>query len=115
MRPTHPRLPFPLLWRLFDFVHPCPLPAPLVPYTTLFRSTITAVGVARPSASGHAITTAVTANVSARSNGSRATKSQIRNVRSEEHTSELQSLRHLVCRLLLEKKKASVPHGTAML
>src|SRR5437899_3672783 len=28
--------------------------------------------------------------------------------RSEEHTSELQSLRHLVCRLLLEKKKATV-------
>src|SRR5258705_7305329 len=27
------------------------------------------------------------------------------NERSEEHTSELQSLRHLVCRLLLEKKK----------
>src|SRR5947199_5874937 len=29
-------------------------------------------------------------------------------VRSEEHTSELQSLRHLVCRLLLEKKKKRV-------
>src|SRR5258705_6225397 len=28
--------------------------------------------------------------------------------RSEEHTSELQSLRHLVCRLLLEKKKTEV-------
>src|ERR1035438_10918694 len=28
--------------------------------------------------------------------------------RSEEHTSELQSLRHLVCRLLLEKKKQNV-------
>src|SRR5947199_5239453 len=28
-----------------------------------------------------------------------------RRARSEEHTSELQSLRHLVCRLLLEKKK----------
>src|SRR5205814_7786691 len=28
-----------------------------------------------------------------------------RSCRSEEHTSELQSLRHLVCRLLLEKKK----------
>src|SRR5437899_9567369 len=28
--------------------------------------------------------------------------------RSEEHTSELQSLRHLVCRLLLEKKKKKV-------
>src|ERR1039458_4827007 len=29
--------------------------------------------------------------------------------RSEEHTSELQSLRHLVCRLLLEKKKHHSP------
>src|SRR5437660_5674354 len=29
--------------------------------------------------------------------------------RSEEHTSELQSRGHLVCRLLLEKKKASMP------
>src|SRR5438045_6378360 len=36
--------------------------------------------------------------------------------RSEEHTSELQSLRHLVCRLLLEKKKNNKqtpnPYGT---
>src|SRR5262245_64001265 len=30
--------------------------------------------------------------------------------RSEEHTSELQSLRHLVCRLLLEKKKITETH-----
>src|SRR5205814_9970850 len=30
---------------------------------------------------------------------------RILRARSEEHTSELQSLRHLVCRLLLEKKK----------
>src|SRR5262245_64041066 len=30
--------------------------------------------------------------------------------RSEEHTSELQSLRHLVCRLLLEKKKQKKKH-----
>src|ERR1035438_4967854 len=29
-------------------------------------------------------------------------------LRSEEHTSELQSLRHLVCRLLLEKKKTLI-------
>src|SRR5258705_5159617 len=35
------------------------------------------------------------------------------NTRSEEHTSELQSLRHLVCRLLLEKKKSS--HATPIL
>src|SRR5258705_8333790 len=32
--------------------------------------------------------------------------------RSEEHTSELQSLRHLVCRLLLEKKKNGAVEGT---
>src|SRR5262245_62846319 len=32
--------------------------------------------------------------------------------RSEEHTSELQSLRHLVCRLLLEKKNQDSPTAT---
>src|ERR1035438_10673382 len=32
--------------------------------------------------------------------------------RSEEHTSELQSLRHLVCRLLLEKKKTNKKNHT---
>src|SRR5258705_9398615 len=32
--------------------------------------------------------------------------------RSEEHTSELQSLRHLVCRLLLEKKKKKKKKNT---
>src|SRR5205814_10497792 len=35
----------------------------------------------------------------------RRTRQGDRRPRSEEHTSELQSLRHLVCRLLLEKKK----------
>src|ERR1039458_8475949 len=38
--------------------------------------------------------------------------------RSEEHTSELQSLRHLVCRLLLEKKQqrgSPVPHVRQLL
>src|SRR5258708_19033460 len=34
----------------------------------------------------------------------------LENVRSEEHTSELQSPDHLVCRLLLEKKKTSAPN-----
>src|SRR5262245_64852708 len=33
-------------------------------------------------------------------------------LRSEEHTSELQSLRHLVCRLLLEKKKKKKKKAT---
>src|SRR5947199_3326206 len=35
--------------------------------------------------------------------------------RSEEHTSELQSLRHLVCRLLLEKKKIRTKHSMYVL
>src|ERR1035438_8825920 len=34
-------------------------------------------------------------------------------MRSEEHTSELQSLRHLVCRLLLEKKKRERVENTS--
>src|SRR5439155_25627208 len=33
--------------------------------------------------------------------------------RSEEHTSELQSRGHLVCRLLLEKKKIMIIHSTS--
>src|SRR2546422_4966646 len=33
--------------------------------------------------------------------------------RSEEHTSELQSRLHLVCRLLLEKKKKKISHNPA--
>src|SRR3989442_10721715 len=81
----------------------------LFPYTTLFRSdlraTLEAAGTpigpydlliaAQALRSG---ATLVTANVSefARVSGQR---------RSEEHTSELQSRPHLVCRLLLEKKK----------
>src|SRR2546422_10114881 len=38
----------------------------------------------------------------------RRTRSFDRSARSEEHTSELQSRLHLVCRLLLEKKKKSL-------
>src|SRR3712207_7923418 len=36
-------------------------------------------------------------------------------VRSEEHTSELQSRQYLVCRLLLEKKKNSIPSSSPCL
>src|SRR5258705_6913139 len=42
---------------------------------------------------------------SERKNRSESLDALMRAMRSEEHTSELQSLRHLVCRLLLEKKK----------
>src|SRR5947199_4892358 len=38
-----------------------------------------------------------------------ALRDQVLDRRSEEHTSELQSLRHLVCRLLLEKKRNITP------
>src|SRR5205814_7271437 len=40
--------------------------------------------------------------------GGGGTPGEVVHLRSEEHTSELQSLRHLVCRLLLEKKKHDV-------
>src|SRR5258705_4649559 len=40
----------------------------------------------------------------ARDRQDRSSRRRSRAARSEEHTSELQSLRHLVCRLLLEKK-----------
>src|SRR5260363_379465 len=40
---------------------------------------------------------------------------RVRQHRSEEHTSELQSPDHLVCRLLLEKKKQPIPGTTTLL
>src|SRR5437016_7943947 len=67
----------------------------LFPYTTLFRSLI-AVLVVRISCRG---TRLLLFHFSGAS-GSRKIHG-----RSEEHTSELQSLTNLVCRLLLEKKK----------
>src|SRR5258705_5995715 len=67
----------------------------LFPYTTLFRSCFWALAVLRVSC----------LMISFRAvHCFRELKRETRN-RSEEHTSELQSLRHLVCRLLLEKKK----------
>src|SRR2546425_6881166 len=77
----------------------------LFPYTTLFRS--------------HCLTARLEMNLHARWNVARASNgTSIRHAtivssmaspstkrRSEEHTSELQSLAYLVCRLLLEKKK----------
>src|SRR5437870_10465750 len=60
----------------------------LFPYTTLFRS------LAR--AAGHADERCAPA------------PAYVASERSEEHTSELQSRGHLVCRLLLEKKKKKI-------
>src|SRR2546425_3005206 len=39
---------------------------------------------------------------------------EYKTARSEEHTSELQSLAYLVCRLLLEKKKKKIEHSVIL-
>src|ERR1035441_1827861 len=65
-------------------IRPPPTP-PLLPYTTLSRSHLSPPPAAALAASAAPLRTPPLP-------------------RSEEHTSELQSLRHLVCRLLLEKK-----------
>src|SRR2546429_3589157 len=62
----------------------------LFPYTTLFRSTTCCASMTPWRSSSSARRRCIT--------------------RSEEHTSELQSRLHLVCRLLLEKKKKKDTH-----
>src|SRR5439155_25640482 len=81
------------LTQFFFRTLPPPQRSTLFPYTTLFRSSDVAAEAAagerlagRPAHALQALAGAVTG-------------------RSEEHTSELQSRGHLVCRLLLEKKK----------
>src|SRR5690349_22646305 len=61
----------------------------LFPYTTLFRSVVPAAGILPQLRPRHGRRAAAKPDAA----------------RSEEHTSELQSRRDLVCRLLLEKKK----------
>src|SRR5438045_4810510 len=74
---------------IFSLIIRRPPRSTLFPYTTLFRSGaagFTDQTAEFPFVKGHATAAAL---------------------RSEEHTSELQSLRHLVCRLLLEKKNVT--------
>src|SRR2546422_3671084 len=76
----------------------------LFPYTTLFRSLEDKEFIARRThdfATVRESVRAMTPDVAARTDSRTVAKSW----RSEEHTSELQSRLHLVCRLLLEKKK----------
>src|SRR2546422_4432286 len=74
----------------------------LFPYTTLFRSNnIAAV----------ATMTAATAPHIVLRKRLRAGAAAVITDRSEEHTSELQSRLHLVCRLLLEKKKIDTTYN----
>src|SRR3989442_14136010 len=69
----------------------------LFPYTTLFRSIASS-----PSASTSSRSSRIVSTVRNTSNSHRWLFDVFR---SEEHTSELQSRPHLVCRLLLAKKK----------
>src|SRR5205814_9486898 len=99
----------------FFMIPPPPRP-PLFPYTTLFRSRWPASPPRNP-ASDPCLPNPPTPSASwsvgaPRICGSFAetvtsSESRWESWRSEEHTSELQSLRHLVCRLLLEKKKTN--------
>src|SRR5438093_2409795 len=73
----------------------------LFPYTTLFRSSRDDVPAAVPAV--HAAARRSDRVRRRRVAGTR--RRRTRSDRSEEHTSELQSLTNLVCRLLLEKKK----------
>src|SRR5262245_65084556 len=85
------------------------------PYTTLFRSL--ANGERKrsdgragrwnisPFSLGPSVTCTCEARISTALGENSGPPGSPRLRRSEEHTSELQSLRHIVCRLLLEKKK----------
>src|SRR5205814_10358598 len=109
---SHTRLP---RRRLVLFRTRPPARSTLFPYTTLFRS-----GLDRDGADGEQgrVGRRQVVGLAARSDHQRqgdeegeredAPRAWGARLRSEEHTSELQSLRHLVCRLLLEKKKNNI-------
>src|SRR2546429_1356755 len=73
----------------------------LFPYTTLFRSAFLSLAVLGTGISLQSQNNSEFAHLSGTL------------TRSEEHTSELQSRLHLVCRLLLEKKKTTSSHRGA--
>src|SRR2546429_2036170 len=77
----------------------------LFPYTTLFRSEVQEEGVDLTRMHIAPNTMRVAAIFAVLSRLKPSKKSGLSLMRSEEHTSELQSRLHLVCRLLLEKKK----------
>src|SRR5205814_10614153 len=103
---------------LFSFMRPPQPPSTLFPYTTLFRSAARSGArrsgrctrqrhrrQAERSCDGRGGSREQHPANDARGEEGLPDHLRRRHDRSEEHTSELQSLRHLVCRLLLEKKK----------
>src|SRR3712207_8476553 len=91
----------------------------LFPYTTLFRSRLTANSVLASSDTTRlalsspvaAMTTSQLASWASSSELTSQASACTHSARSEEHTSELQSRQYLVCRLLLEKKTHIVYSG----
>src|SRR2546425_4697663 len=86
----------------------------LFPYTTLFRSPVGFVVTRRTmplTSPVELLAVGATADRTIAVSGAvaRALRRRLHPGRSEEHTSELQSLAYLVCRLLLEKKNKK-PH-----
>src|SRR3989449_3597161 len=82
----------------------------LFPYTTLFRSLIKKFSQKRGKPNEPF---RVDERESRRFGLTETGKVVVQQIRSEEHTSELQSRLHLVCRLLLEKKKKKKQHSKA--
>src|SRR5688572_32409802 len=81
---------------------PRPPRSTLFPYTTLFRSVYLLGATLHEILNGHPPHTGTTREALSSAFDGRPPRFK---VRSEEHTSELQSQSNLVCRLLLEKKK----------
>src|SRR5690606_42126527 len=97
----------PLLLLLSLLLPPPPPRSTLFPYTTLFRSLDDAARSAAWPAAGRAeLRPAASRQLSTGlATILQRQRAGIDRLRSEEHTSELQSRENLVCRLLLEKKK----------
>src|SRR5438874_4410845 len=85
---------------------PRPPRSTLFPYTTLFRSALVAAGINATRCQRRELLQFASHDAAALNYfDERIYQQPARRLRSEEHTSELQSRRDLVCRLLLEKKK----------
>src|SRR5207253_11478214 len=106
---------------IFFLILPRPPRPTLFPYTTLFRSSrqfnlrgskeIELAMALLPFA--EALPSVEQAPAESREGRAGPPQYSRRVLRSEEHTSELQSRGHLVCRLLLEKKKKNIPNQSS--
>src|SRR5690349_25145604 len=96
-----------VLLHVFILMTPRPPSSTLFPYTTLFRSCRSR----RYGVDGRKCLRWARSRAGLKSHGldvGRFERERLARDRSEEHTSELQSRRDLVCRLLLEKKKPNL-------